>query len=153
MMFLRQCMLLAIASLILLLCSAVFAQEQPAEECSRPDQTDLWIGPGIIYSCKKIKFYRAFHRHDDPKNERFPTVTEGDKNFIGTRRWLMSNIYPILNRPRTLVPCKIEFVIMLSTDRKNDMSDVLLTIPLNETTLGPDFKTKILELRRLMTDG
>jgi hypothetical protein len=115
-----------------------------------PNSHDVYFGPSIIYSAKHMRVYRPDRRDGELSDASSVEIYSQDKNFKTVRTWIFKNIFPILNSNRKVPSKTSEFCLALSTLQKHNMTDILLIVPLNLETLGPEYLERIEELRSMM---
>lgn len=114
-------------------------------------KNSVHVGPAVIGCCKHICFYRPVNSHLDQMLD----INYGDKNFSRIQQWIFDNLYGSFNRPNKAGDQETEYVIQLFAQKTGSYfspMDVLLSVPLNSNTLGPGYQSKIIELRKLLTD-
>jgi len=134
---------------ILIVLACLTAGTQPT--MSESNDNDIYVGPAVIGCCKHIYFYRPV----DPHLDQTLNINCGDKNFGRTKQWIFDNLYGAVNRTKQTGGQQAEYVVALFSQRTGAVSspmDVLLNVPLNSNTLGPDYQSKIAEFRKLLTD-
>lgn len=134
--------------LVAMFIAVAYPSAVPSQAENSENHNDVFFGPGVIYGCKAIQFFRPV----DPHKEKALNVYCQDTNFNETRTWVFHNIYKSLNRSREVASSKPEYCIALYTLERHDMTDVLLIVPLNRETLGPSYEKKIAEIRHIMTN-
>lgn len=137
----KSCFVIVLACLI--------AGTQPT--MGESNENSIYIGPAVIGCCKHVYFYRCV----DPHLDQTLYINYGEKNFGRAQKWIFDNLYGAVNRPKPTGGQHAEYVIALFSQRTGSVSspmDVLLNVPLNSNTLGPDYQSKIAEFRKLLTD-
>lgn len=135
--------LLALTLVLLSICNSRIAESK-----NLPIRPRVSIGPGVILGCKHIRLWSTRNANDNT------WVDSKMPSFSKSQQWVMSNCYSFMNGPVALrnVPDP-EFC--LSMNLQNPMEggsirDLLITIPLDADSLGPQFRERILELRTIM---
>jgi len=128
-----------------------FSTRSIAEQSmSMSNYHDVFFGPAVIYGAKHIKLYRPQRRGAESQVESSAEVYVQEPNFSTVREWVFKNIYPVLNSKRQIPMEAPEYCLALSTLQNRNMADILLILPLNRETLGPDYLEKISELRSIL---
>lgn len=119
---------------------------------SKLNENTIYVGPAVIRCCKHIDLYRVGGSH----TEKTLTINHSSKNFGRAQKWIFYNLFDALNRQRQ--PHKVEdveYCISLFSRRTSQGSspmDILINVPLNSDTLGPNYRAKITEFRQLLSE-
>lgn len=109
---------------------------------------NIWIGPSVIDCCKCICLCMADKTKGSSQAQ--PFITSKSKKFLSVKAWVMENLYHSLNDSINGIDKTDSDTLILSTFERQGLEDILVSIHLNEQTLGSDYKNKIAELKMML---
>lgn len=90
----------------------------------------------------------SLYRVSDSKNN--VLLRSEDESLQKSKLWILQNLYPFLNSGKETTKSVNDYNVSLNIVRNKCFVDALLIVPLNQDTLGPDYQSKIDELRAIM---